>query len=396
MKKVGLSVSVLLLVFLVVSCAPQATPPPKTAPSAPAAATDEKAAAKPAAPAVPAKAAWQEKWEKALSEAKKESRVMVVFAGGAEVRAALAAGMRNAYGLNVETVAGKGAETIPKILAERRAGLFFWDVWIGGCTSPLAGLKPVGAMDAVDQALILPDVTDPATIKKVWWRGELWWVDPEHTLLAPTMYPYPPLAINTDLVKPQELQSFNDLLDPKWKGKLIWDDPTIPGGTLAPYLDITFGRDFLRKLAKNEPILMRDRRLELDWLAHGKALVLLQPHQETYYAFKKMGTAVQVVIPKEGTWLSAGSTPIGTFSKRPHPNTTAVFVNWLLSKEGQTTYGRASGAQSLREDVPTDFLLPEQVRQAGFKYWEKEREEALSKTAAILDVAKEIFAPQAK
>jgi hypothetical protein len=57
-------------------------------------------------------------------------------------------------------------------------------------------------------------------------------------------------------------------------------------------------------------------------------------------------------------------------SHAPHPNAAKVFINWLLSKEGQTLQSRASGKQSARVDVPTDFLDPETCRKPDVKYLE--------------------------
>ncbi len=42
------------------------------------------------------------------------------------------------------------------------------------------------------------------------------------------------------------------------------------------------------------------------------------------------------------------------FNRAPHPNAAKVYINWLLSKEGQTDYARLNGNISARLDVPTD------------------------------------------
>lgn len=387
MRKALLMLLLLLTVLVPTACAPAAAPapqspalqPPATAPAS-------------VAPSAPAKPAWQAKWEQVLDEAKKEGRVMLATSGASETRTAMVEGFGKAYGLPVEAVAARSAQTTAKVLAERRAGLYLWDVTVGGTTTPLTQLKPVGAIEPLDPALIVPDVTDPDLIKKTWYRGELWWVDPDHTLLASLMFPYPPLAVNPNLVKPEEIKSYNDLLDPKWKGKLSFYDPMDAGTTLPSFLLRTYGPDWMRKLARQqEPIIMVDGRLQADWLVHGKVPIALGIKGDVYTQFKMTGAPIQAVTPKEGGWLSAGSGGISMFNRPAHPNAVKVFINWLLSKEGQTTFSKAYGGQSAREDVPTDFLLPEQIRQPGVKYWEKEREEANIQKAEDLKLCKEIF-----
>ncbi len=110
-------------------------------------------------------------------------------------------GLKNAYGISVEAVSGRLPEITARIFAERRAGLYLWDIYVGGTTTPLTEWKPAGVVASLEPALILPDVTDPEVIKKVWWQGKLWWIDQDHTLLTSRMFPQPPLSIRFSLRK---------------------------------------------------------------------------------------------------------------------------------------------------------------------------------------------------
>lgn len=388
MRQAWLVVLVLLLVSLLAACAPKAAPAPAPQVPAPAAAP-----ARAPAPAITgaAKPAWQTEWERVVAEGKKEGRVTLYTSAGVPARAGLTAGLKAAYGISLEAISGRSAETTTKLFAERRAGLYLWDIFLSGTTTLLTELKPVGALDPLEPALILPDVTDPELIKKVWWQGTLRWIDQDHYLLASRMYPQPPIAINTNLVKPDDIKSYNDLLDPKWKGKMVFRDPTIAGTSFVPALDEIMGRDWLLKLAKNEPVIMRDERLMLDWLTHGKTPIALGPKVDTYFDLKKAGAPIQAITPKEGTWVTSGSGTITLINRAAQPNAARVFINWFLSKEGQTIYSKAAGGQSVREDVPTDFLAPEEIRQPGVKLLMTEQEDAIIKKATMFNVAKEIF-----
>lgn len=390
MIKAWLVVPVLLLSLLVVACAPSAAPAPAAQGPATSAPAPVPAKAAPAA-AAPAKAAWEMEWDRTLAAAKKEGRVTVATSAGAASRTALVQGLKKAYGIPVEAVSGRLPEITARVQAERRAGLYLWDIYVGGTTTPLTEWKPAGLVTSLEPAFILPDVTDQEMVKRVWWQGKLWWIDQDHTLLTSRLFPQPPLAINTNLVKADEIKSYNDLLAAKWKGKMIFNDPTVSGSSFTPALDEIMGRDWLRNLAKSEPIIMRDQRLQLDWLAHAKAPIVLAPKVDTYIDMKRAGAPIQAITPGEGTWLTTGSGAITIFDKPAQPNAARVFVNWFLSKEGQTIYSQVAGGQSAREDVPTDFLAQEEIRQPGVKYWVTEREDAILKKASMFAVAKEIF-----
>ena len=77
--------------------------------------------------------------------------------------------------------------------------------------------------------------------------------------------------------------------------------------------------------------------------------------------------------------------------KAPHPNAAKVFINWILSKEGQIFYSRALGVQSARLDVPTDFQDPLSVRQPGIKYFNASTEEVLLSEPEHRKIIIEIF-----
>lgn len=383
---------VLLLVLILGACAPQATPAPQAA--APA------AAPRPAPPAAVALApasirpAWQEKWETALAAAKKEGTVVIATSGGSQLRAAISSGIKEAHGLKAENIAGTAPEVQVRVFAERRAGLYLEDVYVASPNNLVNELKPSGVLDPIDSALILPEVTD----RQVWYGGDLPWVDKEHMVIAFSFFPGRAIAINTNLVKPDEIKSWRDLSDPKWKGKVALNDPGIPsaGQLVLLFMDLTMGWDSVKELAKAEPIIIRDQRQQLDWLAHGKIAILIGPKPEVYVEFLKAGAPVATVEPAEGTWLSCGVAAVTMFNKAPHPNAATVFLNWLLSKDGQTVFASAAQQQSGRLDVPTTGLTPDSIRQPGKKYTVAYDEPALARWVVTAKMGKELFASFAR
>lgn len=384
----------LLSALLVAACGPVAAPSPQApAPAARAAPAPVPAAA----PAVPARAAWQADWEKALEAAKKEGRVAIYTYGGAEVRAALVK-IARMQGISAEVTTIRAAELLSRNRAERRAGLTLADMYISGIYPMIAQFKPEGFWEKLDSFLILPDLTDPQVIKKVWYQGKLPWCDQDHTALIYALQPRLPIAINTNLVKPDEIKSWRDLLNPKWNGKMVLNDPTVAGSGQNGIHGMVgiMGEGFVRELAEAKPILVRDERLMLDWLAHGKVAVVVAPQLETLIELQKAGAPVKGISPAEGTWLSASGASLSIYAKALHPNASKVFLNSLSTKEGQELFAVAGGYQSTREDVSISHLPPELTRVEGAKYLDATSEQALSLRPMTDKLSKDLFGPLIK
>ena len=114
--------------------------------------------------------------------------------------------------------------------------------------------------------------------------------------------------------------------------------------------------------------------------------------------FIDVGAPVGFIRLNEGNYTTSSGGVISMFKRAPHPNTTKVFLNYLLSREGQTLWSQADGGQSARTDVPTDKLNPLRVRTPGVIYPASDDWEFYSwrQTANVEEVAKEIFGPLLK
>lgn len=325
-----------------------------------------------------------------MEAAKKEGRVVAYSTAGAETRTALVQAFRDKYGIALEVIVAKGAEVSQKLLTERRAGLYLADLYVGGSTTMVTELKPAGAMDPLEPALILPEVVNP----KVWWKGQLDWIDRDHLAIAFLGYPSATIGINTDYVKREEMKSYRDLLNPKWKGKMTLNDPTM-AGTGAKWVGVVglqiTGLDFMRELVKQEPYIIRDQRLQVEWLAREKYPIAIQPKSDVVAGMIRAGVPLEMITPVEGTYMSSGSGNVALLNKAPNPNAAKVFINWLLTKEGQTLFSKAQMCQSGREDVSTAHLDPSEVRVPGMKYFVSYSEEFTKDQPEHMKMAKEIF-----
>lgn len=337
-----------------------------------------------------APAAQVSEWDKLIGAAKKEGTVVIYTSAGSTLTRAMQKGIKDRYGLDLEFLPGRGEELTAKLKAERGAGLYLADLLIGGSTIPIVLMKPNGLLDTLEPLLMLPEVTDA----KLWWGGGLLWLDKDRTTLAFVNWPVAPMVINTSLITTEEIKSYNDLLNPKLKGKIVIDDPTVSGigsknvGFMAA---TSMGWDFVRELAKQNPTIQRDARLAIEGLAQGKYSVYIGAKPELVQDVKRAGAPVAYVIPKEGTYLTSGSGSIAAFSKMAHPNASKLFVNWLLTKEGQTIFSQAYGVPSARLDVPTDTFDPISVPKPGVQYVRGDAENFVSTQPEAMRMAGEIL-----
>lgn len=348
--------------------------------------------------AAPAATGWEQELQQTAEAAKKEGSVVVYMTAGADVREALTKGFGSKYGIKLEALNMTGREMAVKLTRERQSGLFLADIYQGGVTTPITLLKPSGTFfDPLEPSFILPELKDSDLIAKTWYNGKLLWVDKDKTTLPFLGFVIDWALINTDFVKVDEMKSLRDLLNPKWKGKQLIYDPSSTGvggklfGTITTYV---YGGsfDFWREMAKQEPVVMRDHRQMAEWIAQAKYYMAVAPRPEESQAMKDAGAHVTLLLPPvEGAILTTGSGGLAIMNKAAHPNAAKLYVNWLLSKEGLTTFTKAYGAPSLRLDVPTDFLPKEKQRQPGVKYIWPEDEDYLIKESGFYPTAREIF-----
>jgi iron(III) transport system substrate-binding protein len=307
-------------------------------------------------------------WESTLVAAKKEGKVSVITDVTATMRDALTLEFQKKYGIAVELFGSSGREVAPRVAAERKAGQFLWDIYIHGSTTALEAMIPMGAFDPLEPALILADVKDP----KTWRGGAIEFLDPNNMVVVMTPFHRGTIFYNTKLVDAKEFKSHKDLLNPKWTGKMVMDDPRRAGPGVATftffYLHPELGPDFIRALGKQQITILRDYAQEVDAVGQGRYPVLIGAADFVAINRAKQGVPIAIVDArqlKEGTDLSPTNGNLALFNRAPNPNAAKIYINWLLSKEGQTIFARANGYVSARLDVSTDHTEPWRVPLPG-------------------------------
>jgi len=323
-------------------------------------------------------------WSEIVAAANKEGEVFVYGPPGKQRRIALVEEFEKAYpDIKVKFVAGSGRKQAPRLLAEREAGKYTADILIGGTTTPLKTLRPKGALTPIKPYLVLPEVKDPSG----WFQNKIWYADNAEELVI--MFEgglSNIIAVNTNLVKDGEIASYWDLLDPKWKGKIVAGDVRQPGpgGGQVRFLYASpeLGPEYLKRLfGETDVTLSVDNRQMVDWLAQGKYAIHVFPSSIAMERAMAQGLPVKLVSPddlKEGAPMSSGWGGVMVADRAPHPNAAKVYLNWLLSKEGQMAWQKHTGSPSLRKDVAKDDVSPWNLPSEEKKYFFGSTEDYMS------------------
>ncbi len=214
---------------------------------------------------------WQHEWEKTLQAAKKEGRLNF-YVGRYGTEAFLNEFRKEYPEVKVVTVNGTGNDLATRILTEVRAGKVLADLFSGGANTNYNLLYKGKVLDSIRDALILPEVVDETK----WYEGHYSFGDPErkHIYIYIANPTSSSLYFNTTLSSPNEFTSHWDLLNPKWQGKFVSQDPlsTGLGATMIFfYHSPELGPDFIRRLFGTMNMTYgKDRRQITDRLVQGK------------------------------------------------------------------------------------------------------------------------------
>jgi iron(III) transport system substrate-binding protein len=294
-------------------------------------------------------------WDQMLDAAKKEGKVTVSLPASAELKTQVEEQFKKRFGIEVEVFTARGSTGVRRMADDFNAGVRHFDLHIGGASSIISGMLDEGILDPIEPWLVLPEVKD----LKQWWGGHLW-VDNAKKFIY-TFQAHLPEVIwyNTDLLKPDEIRSFDDFLKPKWKGKIGYLDPRTPGAgdSCWSFMWRVKGEEYLKQLVAQDLYLGRDQRVLAENLAKGRTAVTIGLSYYSYLPFVKAGLPIKPLPRlKEGNYGTAGSGNLAILKAPAHPNSTKVFVNWLLGREGQEIVSKALAQATRRLDVDTRFL----------------------------------------
>jgi len=144
------------------------------------------------------------------------------------------------------------------------------------------------------------------------------------------------IGYNPKVIPPAEApKTWKDLLDPKWKGKMVTAHPGYSGIIATHVLALVnlHGWDYFKQLAQNKLMLVQSAVDPSGVVASGERPVAVNGGDYTFAQTKRKGNPIEIVYPKEGVPLIVSPTAITSFA--PHPNTARLFTDFIFTREVQ-------------------------------------------------------------
>jgi iron(III) transport system substrate-binding protein len=311
-------------------------------------------------------------WNALIEAAKKDGKVVVAGSPDPVMRNEIIPKFKERYGIGIEFLAGRSSEITARVKTERGSGIYSVDVYLAGPDTTATTLYADKMIDPLRPLLVMPEVVDGTK----WKQGKVWFADPEERFAArPFSSVATMLFINTDQVKPEEMRSAKDLLNPKWRGKISSEDPTTTGSgaNAAARFYHDLGEDFVRKLyIEQKTVRTRERRQMSDWLARGTQPICLNCREDDVRPLVKEGFKILEIFELTDMPGSINGSPwmLTVANRAPNPKAAQLFANWILSREGLGMYARGYGSVSQRTDVDESNLNPGNLPKKGAKYFD--------------------------
>ncbi len=355
MKRTTVLVGVVLLLATLAMAAcggsPQATPTPTSNPTP----TPTASSSGSGTTATPTQSSSSSAWDQIVQKAKQEGTVTQYGTGlisGSQGQQ-IAAAFKQDTGITLNVIAGAGAPTFQRLQQEDKAGQHNADV---------LAMAPTWTVTTEQAGYYLPLKNYPLPI---FGEPQSAWIlaptslDPQQIRFIPsTIGEDGHVVVNTSLLSPSDYPTSFDQIatDPKYKGKIMWDDPNstqdnsawwMRWGYVAGALSL---KDVWDIYTQQSPVLQSDPNTEASAFAQGQAAILMGNNLLDGPA--KQGAPIQLIrfagIPTVGS-----SSTYGVYKNAPHLDAALVYINWLYSKAGMQAVTQIGGWASLRTDVPS-------------------------------------------
>jgi len=274
--------------------------------------------------------------EDLIEAAKKEREVVFYTTTNLEEAGAMSGRFKAKYPfLDVNINRAEGERIVTKVLQEARAKKSLVDVM----QTPAFYLHALKTRGILGEYSSPEDRFYPRNFKE-----EKSWT---------TTYYNPYVVLyNTKLVSAQNLpKRYEDLLNPFWKNKMILEKDKIDWFTaMLQILGREKGVRYMRDLSRQNPMLRIGQTLITQLVAAGEIALQINANAVSVNRLKQRGAPID--------WVALGPLPglmvgVGLMSQAPHPAAARLFVDFLLSKEGQQLY-QSAGRLIARSDLPQD------------------------------------------
>lgn len=302
-------------------------------------------------------------WDAVLSAARGEGAAVLYNALTSDTGDRLVKALKEETGLTAEHVRLAPGPLSQRFASEADSGTWVADVMVTSDEAFVPQALQRGWVAEV-QRDTLPAAGD--------WPSEFW----EGPGIARVSIIPRVIQYNTTLVQGSDVpKDWEDLLDAKWKGKLILVDPrAVP--SVFPwllFLKETYGESYLRRLGQQDVKLVSSAQPGAQQIAAGEAAILVPGAGSTTTELKASGAPIDMVIPDRTT----GTEPLAfVAAKAPHPNAARVLLNLMLTPEGQEQINGV-GLTSPLSGVPGTYPLPKQYQKPKVAEADAARDELL-------------------
>jgi iron(III) transport system substrate-binding protein len=160
------------------------------------------------------------------------------------------------------------------------------------------------------------------------------------------------IAYNTEMIKRADApKSFSDLIDPKWKSKIVKAHPSYSGTIMTSTFQMVreLGWDYLEKLSKQNVLQVQSATDTPKKVVLGERPVMADGNESNVLLLKEAGSPIEIVYATEGSPTIVQ--PSAIFAAAPHPNAARLFQNWLFTPEAQRLFVESGGLRSVHTQV---------------------------------------------
>lgn len=283
-------------------------------------------------------------WRDVIEAGTREGRVVIYGSFEQSLQDAYIPEFKKRYpGIEVDVVFAPGPQAAEKIRAEVAAGKVVADLW-RSFTDPALAMRDQG---------LLEHWQAPSLVRE---RGQYAYQasdEDRQGYLNNVAATVTGIMINTRQITAQdEPASWFDLASPKYKGKMIVNDPRVPSGgqSLAWFISQHYGQkgaEFLRKLGEQDMQYEASAPRMAEEVARGERPIAWPVQWASYRA--NQGPDVKFLQPTEGLYYSIANAVI--VKDAPHPNAAKLWIEWEVSNEGQQVKVDAGQETAIRNDV---------------------------------------------
>lgn len=322
-------------------------------------------------------------WQRVLADARKEGRVTVT--GPAELALPVSEGFLRDTGIQVDYLGAVASMSESRVTREARARNVTIDFIFTG--TGLLPLVKAGLVEDEKSRLMLPGAAD----RKNWADGHQKWVDNDQKYLLQTQAFVSAIPFyDANAFPPGGLTSWHQLLDPKYKGKIVVYNPRSggPGQQMVGYIGAQFGIDFVKSLYVGQNVIYSQESPQMaEWVGRGVYAIALGVVIADYARLHDAGISnLKAAQMTDGQGTISGGFSVALMPKgSPHPNAATVFLNWFASRPGQQIYSQVEKQSSRRVDVHEASAIDFTVPKPGVTYLDQYNEDwALNQRAKII------------